>query len=135
MRHNLQSSPFLFIPSKARRNKMNMPLLLIKLKIEIHPIPFVSIEETRQRHVGNYRSVSNNQKLFSTQRKREKNVICIISVTFLYKERVYDNNVSSSASLCGTSTSLWKFTFLKGAFVNASRFLVGELLRLFSFSR
>lgn len=118
---------------------MNMPSLSIELKIGARPIPFVSIGERRRRHVGNYRSVSNNQKLCSARRSREESIICIISrrihrLDTIEQARVYDNNVSSSEryshSPCGTSTS----TFL-GVFVNASRPLVGELLRLFPFSR
>lgn len=50
-----------------------MPSLLIERKIEIHPIHLVSSEGTRQKHVGNYRSVTNNRKFYSEIKK----IICI----------------------------------------------------------
>lgn len=113
-----------------------MPSLLIERKIEIHPIHLVSSEGTRQKHVGNYRSVTNNRKFYSEIKK----IICIWTELWgacwmlsIYVPILMDPE-KQNRTFC-RSTSTLEYTFLIGVLVNASRFLVGELLRLFSFSR
>ena len=88
---------------------MNMPSLLIERKIEIHPIHLVSSEGMRQKHVGNYRSVTNNRKFYS----EIKNLFAYeLSCEVLDVEYIYSYfNGSGEAELSAGARQHWNIPF------------------------